>query len=311
MQGLASTLRALQRRVVAGLACLTAASGYAVTPGPEDGMHVSATPLGDNRWSLTLELTEEVGQWKMQQLLLPAASKLCGSGLVPTLDAFRYRSRMAPGANAGTEEQADDGFLRGASPSRSSAEGSSPQEEASRIRSRLVQVVLCEPMRARAPSRALSDAERSALEEAIRARTLAFFRGLDAGGDPQTSYAMLGPHLGAEPFASWRRQQDQLRVANGEVRERRIWRTTVYVDPPQAPSSGVFVAADYETAYRNVLFECGYLMWQEQWDGRFRIIRHQKGLIRREEADRLALTSVQMTTLRERMGCPVAEAQEG
>ena len=272
-----------------GLTCLLGASAAARSHGDDtDGLAISASPLGENSWVLTLELpVVDADYHEMQQLLLPAAAKLCGE-LTPRLDAFRQTGLLAPvgdaGARAGREEAGN---------------GETPREPA-----RLVQVVVCEPPPASVPpaSRALTDEERSGLEGRIRARTLAYFAGLDADGDRRASYAMLSEHLRSNTFADWQQARDEGRAEMGDVTERRVWRVTVYVDPPQAPTPGIYVAADYVAAYERVLFECGYLMWQERSDRRFRIIRREGGHLRRDYA--ADMTNAQISAVRRQMRCP-------
>lgn len=234
---------------------------------------------------------------EMQQLLLPTAGELCGD-LTPRLDAFRYTSPFAPAADAGTEENGEE-----------VGEGETTDEPPD-DRARLAQVVVCEPapINDPPPSRSLTDPERTALEKEIRAKTLAYFAGLDAGGDASASYEMLSEHLRSETFPAWRRAQEEDRAEMGNVTERRVWRVTVYVDPPQAPTSGIYVAADYEADYERALFECGYLMWQERSDGRFRIIRREGGHLPKDFA--ADLTNAQVSAVREKMRCPEDEDSE-
>ena len=272
-----------------GLTCLLGAGAPARSHGDDaDGLAISASPLGDNSWVLTLELPVADADYReMQQLLLPTAAKLCGE-LTPRLDAFRQTGLLAPAGDADAGTGSEEAENR-----------ETPPEPA-----RLVQVVLCEPAPASAPppSRALTDAERSGLEDRIRARTLAYFAGLDAGGDPRGSYEMLSEYMRSNTFADWQRAQDEGRAEMGDVTERRVWRVTVYVDPPQAPTPGIYVAADYLAAYQRMLFECGYLMWQERSDRRFRIIRLEGGHLRKDHA--ADMTDAQVSAVRRLLRCP-------
>ena len=234
-------LRAFAALLFAGILSspLGASAAPAETPaGGEEDFAIAASQLGENRWELTLTLPAwNVDYREMQRLLMPMAAKLCGD-LTPRLDAFKQEGRFAPGRPGEAEE------------------GSEKPDYGTR----LVQVVACEPAPTRmpTPNRALTDARRAALEDEIRAKTLAYFKGLDAGGDAGASYAMLSEYLRSDPFDDWRRARLAERTEKGDVIERRVWRMTVYVDPPDAPTPGIYVAADYEAAYENALFECGF-----------------------------------------------------
>ena len=283
-----------------GLACLPGARGApAPVPGEDaGGPWISASPLGENQWALTLELPVlDADHGEMQQLLMPAAAKLCGD-LVPRLDAFRQTSLLAPVASAGEKEEGEE-----------VGNGETAREPPD-DRVRLVQVVLCEPapVAMPSPSRALTDAERTAMEDDIRGKTLAYFAGLDAGGDARASYAMLSEYLRSETFAAWRQERDEDRAEMGGVTERRVWRTTVYVDPPEAPTPGIYVAADYQAAYERALFECGYLMWRERSDGSFHVIRRESGHLPKDHA--ADMTNAQISAVREKMRCPGDEEAE-
>ena len=234
---------------------------------------------------------------EMQQLLLPAAAKLCGD-LVPRLDAFQHTGLLAPAADASAKEAGEE-----------VGNGETAREPPD-DRVRLVQVVLCEPVPVAmpSPSRALTDAERAAMEDEIRGKTLAYFAGLDAGGDARASYAMLSEYLRSKTFSAWRQERDEDRAEMGDVTERRVWRVTVYVDPPEAPTPGIYVAADYQAAYERVLFECGYLIWRERSDGNFHVIRRESGHLPKDHA--ADMTKAQISAVREKMRCPGDEEEE-
>ncbi len=281
-----------------GLVCLLGASDAPAQSPEEDvgGFGISASPLGENQWVLTLELPVlDADYGEMQQLLLPAAAKLCGD-LVPRLDAFRQTSLLAPAADASAKEEGEE------------VGNAKTAREMPNDRVRLVQVVLCEPapVAMPSPSRALTDAERVAMEDEIRGKTLAYFAGLDAGGDARASYAMLSEYLRSKTFSAWR--QEQASAEMGGVTERRVWRVTVYVDPPEAPTPGIYVAADYQATYERVLFECGYLMWQERSDGSFHVIRREGGRLPRDYA--ADMTNAQISAVREKMRCPGDKEEE-
>ena len=62
----------------------------------------------------------------------------------------------------------------------------------------------------------------------------------------------------------------------GALRKVDVWNVTVYVDPPNAPEPGIYVAADFEAAYENSVV-CGYLVWHDGPDEAFRIMRQDSG----------------------------------
>ena len=77
----------------------------------------------------------------------------------------------------------------------------------------------------------------------------------------------------------------------------------MYDNPREAPAPGVYVAVDFSNAYRNVPFECGYVMWSRPTGGEFRITRQETGHITAEQLR--TIPAAQLPEIKRRLRCPV------
>ena len=211
------------------------------------------TLVSEGSYELSVQTDEAIGVEEGQRLLLSTAVRLCG-GVAPHFGRYRFsRTEGAEGAAPG------DAFA-------------------------LVQEIVCggEPAEEMPPTRALTDQERSELEQVARDRTESYLGEL-ARGDYEAPYAMLGDFItSTSPFDEWRTDQERFRADVGRLGGIDVWKVTVYADPPGAPRPGIYVATDLEVSYEKRLV-CGYYMWLEGQDGILRIIRqdvrHIDGLV--------------------------------
>jgi hypothetical protein len=168
-----------------------------------------------------------------------------------------------------------------------------------------VQEIKCNPGRENTShkvTRTLSPKERLAIEQSVRKKTNAYLDNLEASNF-DVSYSMLSQTMKEmSTFEEWKAQITKFREASGPMRERDIWRITLYVDPPSAPIPGIYIAADYEESYESVPFQCGYFMWLEGETGSYSIIREESGYLDKETA--LNISTVDLNRVRKSFGCP-------
>jgi hypothetical protein len=157
----------------------------------------------------------------------------------------------------------------------------------------------CTAMAATTP---LGETDKAAIERSVRNLTEEYFRGID-DLEFASSYAKLAPVMQKmKLYDDWRSGMEDFRSMSGALQEANVWRITVYVDPPNAPGPGVYVAADFENEYEKVPFQCGYLIWFEGPAGVFQVIREETGHLDRETAAKLSKSD--MRQVRATFGCP-------
>jgi hypothetical protein len=144
--------------------------------------------------------------------------------------------------------------------------------------------------------------EGKAVEEDIRKLTEAHFR-LLATGQIDAAFAQVdAAGLGGDA-ASWMKNERSFQSIAGAPTSITILKVTVYDNPDGAPTPGLYVAADFRNAYANVPFQCGYLMWFRERDGRFRITRQEKGHVTAEQLK--AIPVGQHAEIKRRLRCEV------
>lgn len=96
-------------------------------------------------------------------------------------------------------------------------------------------------------------------------------------GDIEGAYSLFAPE--ARPESSKEHVRDFNRsIGSGN---RRITRVTWYVNPPEAPRRGAYVALDFVGEYAGVHVYCGYLMLYRLGAGRYEIVREEQNMFER------------------------------
>ena len=227
--------------------------------------------IGRTENSYTLMLTHEspLEIWQAQQALLPTARELCGEDS-PTYGKYNFSSRERVGRNDPSEKEGES-FV-------------------------FVQKIVCgagHGAGAERPKASLSERERRKVGESARELSRFYLDSLGKG-EYRVAYAMLSEDLQAMvPYEAWRGGKQGFRIMAGAMLEQDVWNITVYDNPPSAPTPGVYVAADYEISYENVLFQCGALVWIRQPDGFYRIINAEEGYLDKSMAKDLTQAEIQ------------------
>lgn len=95
--------------------------------------------------------------------------------------------------------------------------------------------------------------------------------------DYAAAYALLTPQMQAQiSAADWNAMQQANRAQSGALRERVQRAVTWYLDPPEAPAPGLYVAVDYDSVYDADTHQSEYLIWFRPRGGsEFRLTRHE------------------------------------
>jgi hypothetical protein len=110
----------------------------------------------------------------------------------------------------------------------------------------------------------------------IERLTQRYFSAKD-NGSYREAFDMMRP--GVAPFDSWTETAMKFNAEAGKVLERRIRKVTWYKDPPNAQLPGVYAAADYVSRFENIDTHCGYVVWHQEEDGMFRVMREEQNFI--------------------------------
>ena len=143
-----------------------------------------------------------------------------------------------------------------------------------------------------APAQSVSSSNRdtawrptSAQAELIQAQTLSYFAARDAGR-VEEAYARFSPSQKATvPFQTYRESVAAFNTKAGAVTARSLTKITWYKDAPQGP--GVYAAVDFSSEFQNLALHCGYVVWQEQLDGSFAIVREENNVIEKTMVTKL------------------------
>jgi hypothetical protein len=138
-------------------------------------------------------------------------------------------------------------------------------------------------------------------QQAVLAATYAYFAARDRGLYSEAWSMLTDSMKQKSPIAEWQRSAADFNAAAGAVRARRVVEITWYNNPPDAARPGVYAAADYSGEFDRLEFVCGYVMWQLQPDGSFRLTREEQNLLDKATAAKLA--SIDRQPLRAQMGC--------
>ncbi|HEX8443386.1 MAG TPA: DUF4019 domain-containing protein [Allosphingosinicella sp.] len=139
-------------------------------------------------------------------------------------------------------------------------------------------------------------------QQAVLATSYRYFAAKDAGRYAEAHQALSGRMKSRFPLAEWTRSARGFNAEAGAVRGRRVVEITWYKNPEGAPEPGLYVAADFSADFERAEFVCGYLMWQVQPDGTFRLAREEQNMAPKRPSGR-AIAQIDRDPLRSRMGC--------
>lgn len=261
------------RTMAAALALAMANAWLAVGVAAE----IRSRELQPNQFEFVLTHETTLDERVAAAAIAEAAKRVCGT-LVPALGKYRFEGREAIGtADAAAGEATGFRFV----------------QEVSCVAAPVVQTS------GRRPT-LRSAAEAAQVGEMIKARSEAFFR-LIAGGQLDEAYRQVSAADVWSDEAKWKADKQAFRETSGEPARIAISKITVYDNPAEAPNPGLYVAADYDNAWRGLAIHCGYLMWFRPVGGEFLITREESGWV---TADQLkAMPGEQLPELRRKLRC--------
>jgi hypothetical protein len=113
----------------------------------------------------------------------------------------------------------------------------------------------------------------------VQSETTAYFAARD-GGRIDSAYDKFAPTQKATvPLAPWRSAIESFNAKSGGVTSRTLRKVTWYKDPQGRP--GTYAAVDFSSTAPNLALHCGYVVWQEQSDGSFLMLREEDNVIDR------------------------------
>jgi Protein of unknown function (DUF4019) len=134
----------------------------------------------------------------------------------------------------------------------------------------------------------------------IEDQTYAYFASKD-DGNYEKAYSLFSPkQKEALPYETWMAAAAKFNANAGTVRSRRIKRITWYKDPP-GTEPGVYAAVDFVSQFDNIDIHCGYVVWREQSNSLFMLVREEENLI--DKQTQQTLKPEELSKARARIGC--------
>ncbi|WP_426341811.1 DUF4019 domain-containing protein [Pseudoduganella sp. S-14] len=120
----------------------------------------------------------------------------------------------------------------------------------------------------------------------VEALSKAYFAEKDAARYAE-AWARLGAGLRQQwTFEDWRDAMAASAARAGSVQQRELKKVTIYRSS-QSGAPGTYAAVDFTGRFANAETYCGYLVWSEQADGSFLLMREEENYIYNETAARL------------------------
>ncbi len=229
---------------------------------PAPASEISVQRIADDTFSLTLKSYRSATVQAGQEELLPKAAELCGERKFDfTKYQFEAMEALDPGAAKGALLLKQEIHCGGNGLPAVSAVSTGNQDRQWR------------------PS--------SAQELAVELQTQAYFSNKD-GKKYSEAYAMLSaPQREAIPFDRWKEMAQQFNGKAGKVINRWIRKVTWYKDPARG-GPGTFVAVDFAGQFENIDLHCGYVVWKEQGDGAFLLMREEENFVDKETLKKIS-----------------------
>ncbi|HET6629696.1 MAG TPA: DUF4019 domain-containing protein [Woeseiaceae bacterium] len=218
---------------------------------------IAVKRLASDRFELTLTTTTVLDVGLAQAMLTPTAESLCPN---QQAEFGRYRFTTRDNVGQDADPNAQNSF-------------------------ELIQEVSCVDEITvpdnDTPSPASTDsADYQRLKQHIHSMTRRYFDAVYSG-EYGKAYDFMSPEMQSfRGYEEWAAQMDTFRDEAGPVVTINIHKITVYDNPANAPTPGLYIAADYQNSLRNAPYHCGYLMWFRAGDsGEFQIIREESGVL--------------------------------
>jgi hypothetical protein len=220
-------------------------------------LEISVRQLQQNSYEVVLTNQSNLDEREAQAYIAKAAVPICG-GLSPVLGKYRFESKEALGTGLLSREPTSFRFT---------------------------QEVSCLPASLMAPpqraQKSASPEEIERIRADITKLSEEYFH-LLAAKNFDVAYSEMREGAIGPNKSTWVRDKQAFQTLAGDPIGISIVKITVYDNPSEAPEPGLYVAADFRNAYRNVPYECGYLMWHRPNGGTFGITRTEIGHVTTE-----------------------------
>ena len=214
---------------------------------------ISVRQVGQGHFELVLTNTSVMDERVAREYVVQAATQVCNE-LSPTLGKYRFESREGLGNGTLAREPATYRFIQEVTCSLGSERSTAP----------------------RAATRFTLEEKRDA-EAEVKKMTEEYFRALNER-DFDAAYSQTDPAAIASDKATWVRDKQAFHALAGDLTSLSVVKITVYDNPPEAPEPGLYIATDFQNSYKNVPYECGYLVWfRPTRDSPFRVTRSEIG----------------------------------
>jgi hypothetical protein len=155
-------------------------------------------------------------------------------------------------------------------------------EEFRRVNAALQQSLVPPKAAASAPSWQPTGSQKARVEELSKA----YFAEKDAARYAE-AWKRLGSGLRQQwTFEEWRDAMAASATRAGAVQQRDLKKVTIYRSS-QSGTPGTYAAVDFTGRFANADTYCGYLVWSEQADGSFQLMREEENYIFNATAARL------------------------
>ncbi|MFM9879571.1 MAG: DUF4019 domain-containing protein [Burkholderiaceae bacterium] len=118
----------------------------------------------------------------------------------------------------------------------------------------------------------------AAQQELVETASRSYFAARD-GGKTEAAYAFLSERQKQLlTYSAFQKLLEESYSKTGAVQGRHLQSLTWYKDTPQA-GPGLYVAVDFAGTFANLALHCGYVVWQEQTNGHFLLVREEVNMI--------------------------------
>lgn len=237
---------------------------------------VRVRQLGPDSYVATMTTSETTNVGAAQNALVPGAEKLCGEKK-PEFGHYSFETKEP----LNKTEAASSQTLVLKQDIKCAAAGSLPSKEQQSVASEW------NPTKAQ--------------DENIEQLTYQYFRNRDTG-KYQEAYSMFAASLKASISENnWMTSVKQFNAKAGKPIKRLVSKLTWYNNPSSSPTPGIYAAADYVSQFEKVDIHCGFVIWQQQKDSSFQVVREEENFI--DKATQSTMKDSDIAKIKAQYGC--------
>lgn len=147
----------------------------------------------------------------------------------------------------------------------------------------------------------VSDSEKERLVELVTNETRKFLSSANAGALAAFRSKFSDRLSDMLPAKEWTEQQASLHSQSGAIEKDPQFKVTAYVDPPNSPGPGIYLAVDFQVSYERAPFRCGYVMWLFDQQSNLSVLRIEDGISYDNEA--ATMTAEQVAQIKANFRC--------